>query len=190
MCINTEVFWVNSDAMTWPGLTAWLSAQWAGARWSKVTTNPRLCMKPCIHPSWSIVPFCQAIMTFDLKLTSICLVKCRWSGHFRSGSNSCIYWQQLRKRTVGKCVCVCVAVKAGQVVLFAQVALTPWNRVLSTVGANGLPYHWCWVGGGGACHNTGSFSLPFCHTNTHISFERPGTRDHSHVSNTTKLSHY
>lgn len=44
------------------------------------------------------------------------------------------------------CVYVCVAVKAGQAVLFAQVALTPRNRVLSTVGANGLSYHCCWGG--------------------------------------------
>lgn len=44
-------------------------------------------------------------------------------------------------------VCVCAAVKAGQaVLLFAQVALTPRNRVLSTVGANGPSYRCCWGG--------------------------------------------
>lgn len=53
---------------------------------------------------------------------------------------------QVKSCCCGACAFVCVAVKAGQVVLFAQVALTPRNRALSTVGANGPSYHCRWGG--------------------------------------------
>lgn len=94
----------------------------------------------CLKDGGVLVHLVGLLWPLTTDLLTVCPVQ-----YCQSGNSS---WQL--RATVAFIVCrweqeqlqsgVCVAVKAGQAVLFVLVALTPLNR-LSTVGANGLSFH-------------------------------------------------